>query len=99
MTFGSEGARASAPIDAIGSASNSGSQVTPAFRVRHTPPSPAPKENVAGSPGAPAPASTRPPRGGPMRGQRSGPYALGGVVWGRAGPAARERRGREPSRQ
>src|SRR5438874_905635 len=31
--------------------------------------------------------STRPPRCGPMSRQRSAPYALGGMVWARAGAA------------
>ena len=42
-TRGSEGATASAPIDAIGWPSKIGSQVRPAFSLSHTPPPTAPK--------------------------------------------------------
>src|SRR5271165_4710617 len=66
MTCGFDGATASAPIDAIGWPSNSGTHVTPAFSVFHTPPSTAPKKYVVPSPGTPDTATVRPPRNGPI---------------------------------
>jgi len=43
MTLASDGAMASAPIEAIGCSSKRGVQVRPALVVFHTPPSTAPK--------------------------------------------------------
>src|SRR5215469_15519286 len=69
MVFGSDGATATAPIDPVDSASNTGIHVRPASSVFHTPPLFTPMKNVLGCPGTPVAPTVRPPRKGPIERQ------------------------------
>src|ERR1700687_3980557 len=83
MVFGSEGATANAPIEATGWPSKIGVQTTPASVGFQIPPSTDPKKKVAGSPGTPATATTRPPRKGPISRHLSPFTSSGGTAWAR----------------
>src|ERR1035441_1630478 len=84
MILESEGATASAPIEATGWPSKIGVQTTPASVVFQTPPFTDPKKKVAEAPAPPATAIARPPRNGPMRRHLSPFTSSGGTDWATA---------------
>src|SRR5690348_4720436 len=78
IVLGSDGATATAPIDPVDSASNTGIHVRPASSVFQTPPLLTPMKNVLGCPGTPVAPTVRPPRKGPIERQCNPPKSEAG---------------------